>query len=218
MRNLFRTLVSSVIGVAVLTGALPTRAAGFMDDFESGLGKWTGKDGGAHHGIIVTDPLASGRGGVLSFSDFGSGGDIFSLNQISISGSFELSFDYLGLPASGSVPGNLGGFLGIAYSLHPVAEGTDVIWYAGTIDSYPGLLIPLADDGVWHHYSVTLDGTALGAFRLTLEDYVGSGGNCDDSYFDNITLTSVTPVPEPSVAATTLLGLLLAFVAVRRWK
>jgi hypothetical protein len=187
-----------------------------MEDFESGLSQWTGKSGGTHHGIIVADPLASGRGSVLSFSDFNSGGDIFSLSKISLVGPIELSFDYLGLPAPGSVSGDLGGFLGIAYSLHPVAEGSDIIWKAGTIDSYPSLALALVDDGAWHHYSLTLDGTSVGTFRLSLEDYIGSGGNCGDIYFDNIAVASVTPVPEPSVAATTALGLLLALAAVRR--
>lgn len=204
-----------MVGVLSLAAGLPAMASGFLDDFESGLGQWTGKAGGVNHGIIVTDPLASGRSNVLSFTGVGYGGDLFSTAPISLTGPAVISFDYLGLAQPDSHPGDLGGFLGIAYSLNPKTEGTDIIWYAGTIDSYPGLLISLADDGLWHHYQIPVNATALGTFRLTVEDFSGSGNNGCDVYFDNISVTSLTAVPEPTSLSLAVAGA-IALIARRR--
>ncbi len=197
--------------------ALPLQAANFTDDFESGLAQWTGKSGGGHSGLLVADPLGSGRGNVLTFSSFGYGGDLFSSLTISNSGSVVVSFDYLGLADAHSLPGDLGGFFGIATSLTPVNEGHDIIWYAGTVDSYPSLLTTLTDDGLWHRYQFAVDGDALGAFRLTMEDFVGSAGSPCDVYFDNISVMAITnQVPEPTAATLGLLGGLATLVMLRR--
>jgi len=206
----------SVLLAAIAT-ALPAQAANFLEDFEGGLAQWTGKSGGSHTGLLIADPLNSGRGQVLSFDHFGYGGDLFSANSISNSGPVTISFDYLGLADHDSVPGDLGGFLGIAYSLTPISEGHDIIWYAGTVDSYPSLLTTLTDDGLWHRYQFTVDGTALGAFRLTMEDFSGSGGSACDVYFDNISVIA-TPeqVPEPTAATLGLIGGLAALLVIRR--
>jgi hypothetical protein len=193
----------------VVNGALAAAPVNRLaDDFGSGLGQWVGRAGGGHSGVTVLDPLNSGRGQVLSFTDFASGGDLFTSARIKCDDLFTLSFDYLGLARPGSVPGDLGGFLGISTSLNPMNEGQDIFWLAGTIDSYPGLLIPLLDDGLWHRYELDLDGRTLGAFRITMEDYGGSGGNCGDIYFDNLLVQCKnTPVPEPSAAVLLLVGL-----------
>ena len=177
----------------------------FFDDFESGLGQWTGRANGPHSGDLVLDPVGAGHGQVLCFTNFGSGGDTFMSNPITLAGPVVIGFDYLGLPGLGGVPGDLGGFVGIAYTLTATTEGTDLFWLAATQDSYPGLLVNLEDDGTWHHYSFVLDASAIPAFHVMLEDYIGSGGVTCDAFFDNV---SVTPVPEPAVTALALLGLL----------
>lgn len=201
----------------LFAATLPMHAASFAEDFESGLAQWTGKSGGTHSALIVADPLGSGRGNVLTFSKFGYGGDLFSALTISNSGLVSISFDYLGLADHDSIPGDFGGFFGIATSLTPKAEGQDIFWYAGTIDSYPSLLTTLADDGLWHRYEFTVNGSALGAFRLTLEDFVGSAGSPCDVFFDNIMVTQIpTSVPEPTAATMGLLGGLAALLMLRR--
>lgn len=207
---------SLAVLLTTLVPALTSQAVGFSEYFENGLSQWTGKSHGSHNGVIVADPLNSGRSNVLSFSDFGYGGDIFTALKISNPGPVVISFDYLGLADHLSVPGDFGGFLGVAKSLNPTQEGQDIFWYAGTIDSYPTLLTTLVDDGQWHNYQFTVDGAALGAFRLTLEDFAGSGGSRCDTYFDNIHVTVPNQVPEPTVATLGLISGLAALVMFRR--
>lgn len=194
------TLLPGILtGFAFTALCLPCHALGpFQEDFESGLGQWTGRGGGPHNGALVADPLASGQGHVLYFTNLSSGGDTFLSSPISLSGPIEISFDYLGLPGLGGTPGDLGGFLGIVYSLTATTEGTDLFWYAGTQELYPGLLVALADDGAWHHYSFQLNASAMPPFHLMIEDFAGSGGVPCDVYFDNL---KVSAVPEPSVVA-----------------
>ncbi len=198
-----RLIISATV---LLPAMLPAAIPGFSEDFESGLSQWTGRAGGSHSGQIVADPLASGNGGVLNFTSLSGGGDMFASSALSLSGPIEISFDYLGLPALGGVPDDLGGFLGIAYSLNPTADGVDIFWYAGT-QHYPGLAINLVDDGLWHRYSFQLNASALPPFHLILEDYSGSGGVAGDALFDNII---VTPVPEPTAFSLAALAALLA--------
>ena len=50
------------------------------DDFESGLGGWTGKGGGAHDGIIVADPFNASNN-VLTFTSLESAGEIFTVDR-----------------------------------------------------------------------------------------------------------------------------------------
>lgn len=199
----------NLLGLALTLLALPVAASGpagtFFDDFESGLGQWSGRPNTAYSGQLMLDPLASGRGQVLCFTNLNSGGDLFVSNPISLSGLVNLSFDYLGLPTLGGTPGDLGGFLGIIYSPTATTEGTDLFWLAGTQDAYPGLTTALIDDGTWHHYNLQLNASALPAFHLMLEDFSGSGGVPCDVFFDNL---SVTPVPEPAIGSLVLLGLM----------
>ena len=206
MKRIVLTLPAKFLALAFLTTAFPVAAVGpFFDDFESGLGQWAGRPSTAYSGQLMPDPLSSGRGQVLCFTNLNSGGDLFVSNPIALSGLVNVSFDYLGLPALGGTPGDLGGFLGIIYSPTATTQGTDLFWFAGTQDSYPGLTVFLTDDGAWHHYSFQLNASAIPAFHLMLEDYSGSGGVPCDIFFDNI---SVAPVPEPAVGSLLLLSLL----------
>jgi hypothetical protein len=181
----------------VLAALLPTFACmadgvRFSENFESGLGQWVGKGGGTHSGVTVADPLASGRGQVLKFKRLVAGGDIFTAKPILISGPLAISFDYLGMPGLGGTPGNLGGFLGVAYNLNPLVINDDHIWYSGTENDFPGVCVPLIDDGSWHSYTIILDGTAIGSFRLILEDFFDAGGVAGDAFFDNIAVYSIS--------------------------
>jgi hypothetical protein len=215
MKRLLQTSVSIVAGIILVAGGLSASAAGFSEDFESGLGQWTGKYGGSHNGLIVADPLSSGRGSVLTFCDVTYGGDIFTADPILFSGTTMVSFDYLGLAIPCSTPGDLGGFLGTALTLNPVNEGGDHIWYAATKNNYPGLAVSLADNGLWHRYQICIEGESFGSFRLMMEDFVFSGGSSGDVYFDNISVTSTSlSVPEPTAASLAILGALAA--ALRR--
>ncbi|MFQ6043129.1 MAG: PEP-CTERM sorting domain-containing protein, partial [Candidatus Poribacteria bacterium] len=65
----------------------------------------------------------------------------------------------------------------------------------------------LIDDGKWRSYAfnfvapVTLPyfgGGTSNNIRLMFEDFSGSGGVAGDAFFDNVQLSAVNPVPEPS--------------------
>lgn len=182
----------------------------FFDNFNSGLGgPWTGQFGGPYHAVTVPDPLNSGRGNVLTFTALNAGGDIFTTATFAPSGSITVSFDYLGLQMPGSVPGDLGGFLGLA----PASVFYGGTWIAGTSPSGVNYsnAVHLIDDGQWHSYSVTVNGP-VGPFNLMVEDWAGSGGVPGDAYFDNI---QITAVPEPAESALCAAAA-LAFLSVRR--
>lgn len=151
----------------------------FADDMSNGLAQWTGKYGGEHQGIVVPDPLGTGRGDVLTFTGLNAAGDIFTVESFASSGSITLSFDYLGLPMEGSVPNDLGGFFGIDES--PPNAG---VWLAGTSPIYSDAFA-LVDDGQWHTIVLTLKGQT-NPFHLMMEDWVTSDGVAGDVYFDNI--------------------------------
>lgn len=185
----------------------------FTDDFENGLGQWIGKSGGAHHGIVVNDPLNAGNH-VLTFTQLNSGGDIYSpLFSLTSGTTYRASFDYLGLAVKGSVLGDLGGATGLS-------DGSPVhlMWYNGTAGG--NYATPLVDDGKWHHYTYDFTGPIIwgghngvgNSTRLMFQDYLFSGGVAGDAYFDNVQLSSVSPVPEPSSAWCFGVGLLLLLI------
>ncbi len=82
MKIIIRTFFLSVVffGGIFLSEANLLAATLFFDDFESGsLSQWVGLNGGANHGLIVADPRAGHLGNnVLTFTQLGSGGDIFT--------------------------------------------------------------------------------------------------------------------------------------------
>ncbi len=195
--------------VALIAGGVVVSAASadvvFSEDFESGLGNWTGKSGGAHHGALVADPLGGGNT-VLAFTAMNAAGDLFSLNPIEFDAgtSYVLSFDYLGRTDQGrnaSVGTN--GYVGLSRGL----PGEHVWLYSTqTTSGASGVLV---DDNTWHSYEFALDipdswadadGKTLA--HLMLEDFYGGGGVAGDAYFDNISIRSV---PAPFSAA--LLGM-----------
>lgn len=195
--------------IALIAGSIVVSAASadvvFSEDFESGLGNWTGKGGAAHHGAAIADPLGSGNT-VLAFTAMNAAGDLFSLNPIEFDAgtSYVISFDYLGQTDKGrnaSVGTN--GYVGLSRGLPG-----DHIWLYSTQNT-SGAADVLVDDNTWHSYEYALDipdswagadGKALA--HLMLEDFYGGGGVAGDAYFDNISIRSV---PAPFSAA--LLGL-----------
>src|SRR5579884_2448622 len=192
MRNLILALSATML----LTSSTVKAAVVFTEDFEGDLSRWTGQTNGPTSGIIVPDPVGSGRGHVLTFTNLTFGGDIFTTNVFSFNGTDAISFDYLGLPGLGGVSDDLGGFLGVfdGYIL-PSEED----WKAGTQETYPGI-VKLIDDGTWHRYTVTLAGTGTEQFRLAMEDYVGSGGVAGDCFFDNIQIQTTLPGDMPVIS------------------
>jgi RNA polymerase sigma factor (sigma-70 family) len=176
----------------------------FEDNFERGnLEQWTGNIYGPHHGSIVADPLRP-QNHVLTFTALAAAGDIFSVEPFSVTNSdqqYVLSFDYLGLAQDGSIPDNLGGFVGFATSVEDWEKMR--AWVAGTDRS--GLAaavgVELQDDGAWHHYEIDISNWARETGALTLhlmlEDWRDIGGVPGDSYFDNIRLIAVQRRSEP---------------------
>lgn len=183
----------------------------FQDDFENGLGKWTGSSGGSTSGVIVLDPLGTSRGKALTFTSFSYTGDIFTASKISTTGygAIHVSFDYLGMY------GGSGGFVGVATGNPFVAGG----WIAGVDQSaangagFTG--IGISNDGYWHNYDIDissmLNGNSLNGFYLIAEDW-GDSGRSHGAYFDNIKVTG--SVPEPSTLSLLALGGVV--VALRR--
>ncbi len=157
------------------------------EDFESGLNfgptenwNWT------KSGLISADPLQSDN--ALHFSILTGSGDLFSNDVQSSTGTFNISFDYLGTCQTG----NCGGFF-----------WNSITGWDGTTTSGGSYRDPLIDDGTWHSYSFDVSASSL---EIRMEDWSGSGGVAGDAWFDNVLITDGT-VPEPSVIALFGLGL-----------
>jgi len=169
----------------------------FEDQFESGsLGLWTGKNGGAIHGKIVSDPLNPANH-VLTFTGVNFGGDMFSATHASVDPSHQalvLSFDLLAQPLGGVVPSEYGGFAGIAAN----TTGLATFWLGGTyleaLHVPPPSGTPPATDGQWHHYTIDCTGFAaanhLTSLQVVLEDWSERGSIPGDVFFDNVKLTA----------------------------
>ena len=182
-------ICSGMISLLILTALfLPNpvfSATLFFDDFESGLGQWPT----IGSGVIVSDPLKPNNH-ALSFAQLFSGGDILSKSINNTTGSYILSFDYLGTCSNN----NCGGFIGY--------EPGDV-WLGGTSGEYAPDLLP--DTGRWERVTIIFSGPTTISFQL--EDYIGSGGVPGDAYFDNILLTDENG---PSTSYNLFLPLILS--------
>jgi hypothetical protein len=176
-----------LIAAAMLLGTFCSAACAnlyFAEDFESDLSAWTGKDGGAHHGTIVEDPLNPGNH-ALTFTERNSYGDIFTVATLAFGSGMDvtISFDYLGLVSETL---DDGGFAGLSAGLP-----SEHMWYYGTNTTSHAAPV-LVDDGQWHHYEYELTApSAIGSgFHLMFEDYMGTGG---DAFFDNIRVHAPLP-------------------------
>jgi hypothetical protein len=198
-----------VLVIFLVWGQTAAASALFIEGFEGDLSLWTGQGVGAHHGIIVIDPLdASNSNHVLTFTDTNLGGDIFTVDEFGSSGAgFILSFDYLGRPELGGVEGNLGGFVG--YSLEFPGEH---VWLAGTNNS-SGAQDILPDTGQWEHVEIGFEATGEPIHLMLQDCWCGGATGPGDAFFDNFRLTQI---PEPNTALLLTLGLIGMGVRRRR--
>ena len=206
-----KTQIQLTLFTAVLTVCASSSHATvlFQDDFEASLSQWTGKNNGAHSGVIVADPLAPANN-VLKFTNRTTSGDIFTQSIIPFAGYSQVfvEFRYLGLAQAQSVSDNFGGFFGVTLNLNPSGNAS---WIAGTDSSAANGLgfqgVHLIDDGSWHSYQIDitpiLTNNSIDAMYLMAEDWIDAGGVAGDAYFDSV---KVTGVPEPVSYALLLLG------------
>lgn len=181
-----------VLFALALYGGTSSYAQGplFTEDFQTYLSRWIGRNGGAHNGLVVEDPLRAGNQ-VLTFTSRNQAGDIYTIELFDLvpGERYRITFEYLDLPVAGSVPDNLGGFAGLCEDL----PGRH-LWYYGTSSS-SGANPALIDNGKWRTYvydfvppvSFTHFGARAGSkVHMMFEDFSGSGGVVGDVYFDNI--------------------------------
>jgi chitinase len=219
MLNTTRTLARTLGLVASLTLAGAAQAAVvnmFSDNFEGGLSQWEDSRLLNPHAKIVNDPIRPGNK-VLTFDVPYFAGSIFSNDFVSTTGTFTLSWDYLGKPRRFSTPGNLGGYIGVSSP-----DKSMQLWIGGTSTLAP-TPIDMIDDGQWHSYSYTFSSPAwLGTpIRIMLEDWIGSGLVTGDAFFDNVMLrdssrSANNNVPEPGSLALVGLALIAGAAATRR--
>ncbi len=177
--------VRGVVLMLTLSAWIPAHGLTlFSEDFEADLSNWAGKNGGGHHGLIVSDPLESDH--ALTFTALNGNGDIYTRTAFaSATGDYILSFDYLG-----TCGGECWGFIGYSYNMSTVPVGG---WLGGNGDPH-FTSFNLPDTGQWEHVSISF--TAVPDFHLTLQD---NGGAAGDVYFDNILLTDGAGPTPPSV-------------------
>jgi hypothetical protein len=202
------TLLASL---AIACGAQAATVNVFSSGFESGLSAWFDRNPASPDAAVFDDPLRPGNH-VLGFNTIMGSGSVFTNAQVTSSGSYTLSFDYLGVARPGSIAGDLGGYIGVSVG----GNGSSQYWIGGT-SNYYGTPVNLIDDGAWHNYSYTFTSTIGQPIRVMVEDWNGSGGVAGDAFFDNIVLrdSSVaapaialgSAVPEPTSFALVALAL-----------
>lgn len=197
-------LCAMLVGATLATSA--TAKTLWMDDFESGLGKWVGKSNAASANFarLEDDPVNAGHGKVVTFPTKVIEGAIYtvmSFKHKELKKPLRLEFDYLGMPNRGGVAGDLGGYIGYAKNSSPGPGAENHRWVGGTNPNYSiykgDNYIHIEDDGKWHHYVVDLSATDFPDFQLMLEDYEYAGGVAGDAYFDNIVLTDADGQDKP---------------------
>ena len=198
MKRLTLGLIAFSCSVPVCAALARAQSSSFFEDFEGDLSQWIAKSS-SHQGIIVEDPLRPGNH-VMTFMEVTAGGDMFGPEVTAILGRTHiLSFEYLGLPSLGGIPGDLGGTLGIAESTPGRHR-----WLAGTTSCCHVEEDLLIDDGQWHTYVMEIDVFATGVpgqftdfsqvpprddtIRIMLQDFNESLGVAGDVFFDNIVL------------------------------
>ena len=198
MKQLTLGLIACSVSVPFFAAPVRAQSSSFFDDFEGDLSQWIAKSSSSQ-AIIVEDPLRPGNH-VLTFLQVTAGGDLFGTEVIAIQGeTLILSFEYLGLPNLGGIPGDLGGTLGIAESTPGRHR-----WLAGTTSCCHVEEDLLIDDGQWHTYVMEIDVFASGlpgqftdfsevpprddTIRIMLQDFNESLGVGGDVFFDNIVL------------------------------
>jgi hypothetical protein len=203
--------------LAALSAASLAQAASvnvFGSGFESGLSAWFDRNPSSPDAAVFDDPLRPGNH-VLGFNTLMGSGSLFTNDQVTSSGSYTLSFDYLGVAKAGGNAGDRGGYIGVSVG----GNGSSQFWVGGT-GSYTTPL-NLIDDGAWHSYSYTFSSTRpefVGQpIRVMVEDWDGSYGVAGDAFFDNVVLrdSSVAApvlalgqtVPEPTSLALVALAL-----------
>jgi hypothetical protein len=209
------------LGLAAVSGAqalaVPGAVYALGADFEGGLSAWFDRNPASPDAAIFVDPLRPGNH-VLGFNTIMGSGSVFTSQAVSSTGSYTLSFDYLGVPGRGTA-GDLGGYIGVSTG----GNGSSALWVGGT-GSYATPL-SLIDDGAWHSYSYTFNSPIGQPIRIMAEDWNGSGGVAGDAFFDNIVLRdssasapslalgALSELPEPSSLALVGLALLAGGVA-----
>ncbi len=210
-QNIRRILTGVAVIVLAAAVAVPRASAGviFSDNFEGGAlssSNWQVLG----HGQIVADPLNAGNH-VLSFSQLGFGGDIFTVPLDLSAPVITVSFDYLGVDGTTGVGTDTGGFMiqdlsnsFLGYSILGTSSAGSPV--------FPNMLG--LTPGVWHHISITYDPATYSGgagSKLAFEEWGSSPNTPGNAYFDNI---QVSTAPEP-VTGALLGGALLAILGFR---
>lgn len=168
----------------------------FADDFQTNLSQWN-----PGSGVITAAP---GGGNALAFTATIGGGDSFALSPISaVSGSYTLTFDYLGTCGAGQ---SCGGYIGFN-------NGSGETWLSGS-GGYP-TTVPIIETGAWQ--TITVNFTSASPFTLKIEDWNGAtdGPTAGNAFFRNLVVSS-GGVPEPATWLMLVAGFGMVGVASRR--
>ena len=181
--------------VALAVAAQAPAAVLFADNFQTDLSQWNA----GSSGVIVAAP---GGGNALAFTNTIGGGDLFSASSIaSPSGTYHISFEYLGTCTQGA---SCGGFLGF--------NNPGETWLSGS-GPY-GNPHPIVETGSWQ--TISFDFTSATPITLKLEDWNGAtdGPTPLNAYFRNLVITG--SVPEPATWGLMIAGFAIVGVAARR--